>query len=142
MTIKERAKKILREQDDFTPVLMCYLDYLQFEVIDGQDKHLSENKEVAERFKDFYSKNLYTLPSIRRKIEVCKKSEIPGILAQMQRNYEQINELKNVLSIFSFVGVLCENIANKTEEDSESLRDFFEQINAIYKTIPLNCPLI
>ena len=47
MTIKERAKKILREQDDFTPVLMCYLDYLQFEVIDGQDKHLSENKEVA-----------------------------------------------------------------------------------------------
>ncbi len=33
MTIKERAKEILKERDDYMPMLIGYLDYLLFSLI-------------------------------------------------------------------------------------------------------------
>jgi hypothetical protein len=142
MNVKERATENLKGMDDYIPMLAGYLDYLQYEISDGQDRYFSGNEDFAEKFKEFYGKNLYTLPSIRRKLETCEKSEVTAIFAQMERNHEQITELKNVLAMFSFIKVMCENIANKTEEEAENLKDLFEQINTVLKTVTANCPLI
>lgn len=142
MNVKQRATENLKEMDDYIPMLIGYLDYLQYEITDGQDKYFSGNEEFSEKFKAFYSDNLYTLPSIRRKLQTCEKSDVYFLVAQMERNHGQIAELKNVMAMFSFIKVLCENITNKTDEEAESARDLFEQINTMFKTITLNCPLI
>lgn len=142
MNVKERATENLKEMDDYIPMLIGYLDYLQYEITDGQEKYFSGNEEFSEKFKAFYSDNLYTLPSIRRKLQTCEKSEVYFLVAQMERNHEQITELKNVLAMFSFVKVMFENIANKTDDEAENLKDLFEQINTVFKTVTLNCPLI